>query len=127
MRTAHSRIPLGLDAGGHDSMELKILWSESSVRFRPRPRQISTGGRLEVQGVDASRESVYPFSESIYSDDFPIENGIRRFEKVGDVVTMAAFLPSDAESYITGAIIKVDGGLAMQRLAKPTVVVFGSL
>ena len=28
---------LGLDAGGHGSMGLKILWSESSVRVRPPP------------------------------------------------------------------------------------------
>ena len=36
-----------------------------------------------------------------------------RFGKVEDVVLMAAFLLSDAASYITGAIIQVDGGLAM--------------
>jgi hypothetical protein len=36
-RTAYSTILLGLEAGGHDSMELKILWSESSVRVRPPP------------------------------------------------------------------------------------------
>jgi hypothetical protein len=36
-RTADPTIPLDLDAGGHYSMELKILWSESSVRVRPPP------------------------------------------------------------------------------------------
>jgi len=36
-----------------------------------------------------------------------------RFGKVEDVVPMAAFLLSDAASYITGAVIQVDGGLAM--------------
>jgi 3-oxoacyl-[acyl-carrier protein] reductase len=36
-----------------------------------------------------------------------------RFGTVEDVVPMAAFLLSDAASYITGAVIQVDGGLAM--------------
>jgi 3-oxoacyl-[acyl-carrier protein] reductase len=36
-----------------------------------------------------------------------------RFGKVEDVTPMAAFLLSDAASYITGAVIHVDGGLAM--------------
>jgi hypothetical protein len=38
-RTADPRIPLALDRGGHESTELKILWSESSpCGFDPRPR-----------------------------------------------------------------------------------------
>jgi len=36
-----------------------------------------------------------------------------RFGKVEDVVPMAAFLLTDAASYITGAVIQLDGGLAM--------------
>lgn len=36
-----------------------------------------------------------------------------RFGSVNDVTPMAAFLLSDAASYITGAVIQVDGGLAM--------------
>jgi len=36
-----------------------------------------------------------------------------RFGKVEDVTPTAAFLLSDASSYITGAVIHVDGGLAM--------------
>src|ERR1700733_10919992 len=47
MRTAHSTIPLGLDAGGHDSMELKILWRATSVRVRPPPP-----AHLQTVGVD---------------------------------------------------------------------------
>ncbi|HXW84482.1 MAG TPA: 3-oxoacyl-[acyl-carrier-protein] reductase [Candidatus Binataceae bacterium] len=36
-----------------------------------------------------------------------------RFGKVEDVAPMAAFLLSDAASYLTGAVINLDGGLAM--------------
>jgi 3-oxoacyl-[acyl-carrier protein] reductase len=36
-----------------------------------------------------------------------------RFGKVEDVAPMAAFLLSDSASYITGAVINIDGGLAM--------------
>jgi 3-oxoacyl-[acyl-carrier protein] reductase len=36
-----------------------------------------------------------------------------RFGKVEDVTPMAAFLLSDASTYVTGAVIQVDGGLAM--------------
>jgi 3-oxoacyl-[acyl-carrier protein] reductase len=36
-----------------------------------------------------------------------------RFGLVQDVAPIAAFLLSDAASYITGAVIHIDGGLAM--------------
>ncbi len=36
-----------------------------------------------------------------------------RFGQVGDVAPLAAFLLSDAAAYITGAVIRIDGGLAM--------------
>jgi len=44
-------------------------------------------------------------------EDFSIVAG--RFGQVQDVAPMAAFLRSDAAAYITGAVIQVDGGLAM--------------
>jgi 3-oxoacyl-[acyl-carrier protein] reductase len=36
-----------------------------------------------------------------------------RFGTVADIAPMAAFLLSDAASYITGAVVQIDGGLAM--------------
>ena len=54
-----------------------------------------------------------------------------RFGKVEDVAPMAAFLLSDAAAYITGAVIQLDGGLAMSaQLPNPhtnTIDAFWSL
>lgn len=36
-----------------------------------------------------------------------------RFGQTGDVAPMAAFMLSEAAGYITGAVIQIDGGLAM--------------
>jgi 3-oxoacyl-[acyl-carrier protein] reductase len=36
-----------------------------------------------------------------------------RFGRVEEIAPMAAFLLSEAASYITGAVIHIDGGLAM--------------
>ena len=35
----------------------------------------------------------------------------KRFGEAGEVASLAAFLVSDAASYITGEVIKVDGGM----------------
>jgi 3-oxoacyl-[acyl-carrier protein] reductase len=38
---------------------------------------------------------------------------LKRLGEVGDVAGLVAFLVSDAAGYITGQVIKVDGGMAM--------------
>ncbi len=61
------------------------------------------------------------FIETDMTSTLPAENKAQalamiplgRFGTVEDVAPMAAFLLSDAASYITGAVINLDGGLAM--------------
>jgi 3-oxoacyl-[acyl-carrier protein] reductase len=38
---------------------------------------------------------------------------LNRFGKASDVASLAVFLASDASSYITGQVIKIDGGMVM--------------
>jgi len=66
-RTANLTIPLGLDRDGHDSMELKILWSASSVQVRPPPPALKTpiAGRCETDSCGRSNSG----SEGIVSSD----------------------------------------------------------
>jgi 3-oxoacyl-[acyl-carrier protein] reductase len=38
---------------------------------------------------------------------------LRRMGGTGDIASLAAFLASDEAAYITGEVIRVDGGMAM--------------
>ena len=44
------------------------------------------------------------------NEDFKNALGLKRFGEPGEIVGTALYLASDASSYVTGQVIRVDGG-----------------
>ncbi|MBR0072022.1 MAG: SDR family oxidoreductase, partial [Campylobacter sp.] len=64
-----------------------------------------TPGFIATDMTDALSDEV----RKSYEDNIPL----KRFGNVGDIANAVAFLLSDNASYITGEVLKVNGGLYM--------------
>jgi NAD(P)-dependent dehydrogenase (short-subunit alcohol dehydrogenase family) len=59
-----------------------------------------------------STDMMAPMQEAGWGDTVASEVPLKRFGEAGDIIGTALFLASPASSYVTGAIIPVDGGMS---------------
>lgn len=88
-------------------------WGPHGIRFNcVAPGSTDTAMLRRVLGELHDRyPDAYPRdSETFYKDSIPL----RRFASPGEIAHVIAFLASDASSFITGAVLPVDGGFTAQ-------------
>lgn len=108
-----STAALGGDAG---------LWPYNTTKAAVVNLVRSVAGEMAVQGIRINAvcpgSTMTPMAEALLADAPEFEDIIctkipmRRWGQAAEIASVVAFLLSDQASYVTGAIIPVDGGLS---------------
>jgi NAD(P)-dependent dehydrogenase (short-subunit alcohol dehydrogenase family) len=106
-----------------------IINLSSSAAFKPEPHTVPySGAKAAVNAMTVALAKAFapnvrvnciapgPFLTDVsgaWRDDAAFKNavGLKRFGEPNEIVGTALYLASDASSYTTGAVIRVDGGM----------------
>lgn len=105
-----------------------IINFSSTASFKPEPHTVPYGGaKAAINAMTVSLAKAFapkvrvnciapgPFLTDVSTvwrenEDFKNALGLKRFGEPGEIVGTALYLASDASSYVTGQVIRVDGG-----------------